>query len=180
MQELRSRGREDDLVRSLTSTVEILPTTLCWLSTTARDEMPSLFISSKALNNGASPLYHFSKHTAPTTSLNFRDLLDAHDFVRPNLQSPQALRIQLIDDREPTSILPQELDQPPLTQNTCHLIGSLLHNNDSMDSAPEHFDRAPQVGCMWQRHERILPSKILHILYWDFASFASFLGQFEE
>ena len=42
VQVFRRRGREDDFVRSLTSTVEILPMTFLPLSTTAIDEIPSL------------------------------------------------------------------------------------------------------------------------------------------
>src|SRR5271155_6264808 len=56
MQVFRRRGRADDFVRSLTSTVEILPTTLCPLSTTARDETPSLSSRVSASVRGLSPL----------------------------------------------------------------------------------------------------------------------------
>lgn len=61
VQVLRSSGSEDDRVSSyrgqrrlcysrtvehtLTSVVEMLPTTLKWLSTTAIDETPSLFMT---------------------------------------------------------------------------------------------------------------------------------------
>lgn len=76
MHVLWRRGSDDDLVRSfstfllatlgsgwgkirwhtLTSVVEMLPTTLEWLSTTAMDEIPSLFMSCSASQSCLSPL----------------------------------------------------------------------------------------------------------------------------
>ncbi len=41
---------------TLTSTLEMLPMTLYWLSTTARDVTPSLFINFRASLRGLSPL----------------------------------------------------------------------------------------------------------------------------
>lgn len=59
MHVFRRRGRLDDFVRSLTSTVEILPTTLCPLSRTGNELTPSLSKSVNASVNGWSPLSHF-------------------------------------------------------------------------------------------------------------------------
>lgn len=71
MQVLSNSGAELDLVKSygelvevlnesfphaLTSTVEIFPTTFCWLSMTARDETPSPSIKTRASFSGLSPL----------------------------------------------------------------------------------------------------------------------------
>lgn len=61
MQVLRSRGREDDFVRSFTSTVEILPITLRALSSTASDETPSFMRSVRASVKGLSPLKRTSQ-----------------------------------------------------------------------------------------------------------------------
>lgn len=56
MHVLRRRGREDDLVSSLTSTVEMLPITFLALSRTASDETPSLSNRVSASVKGRSPL----------------------------------------------------------------------------------------------------------------------------
>lgn len=56
MHVLLSSGSEDDLVSSLVSTVEIFPTTLLALSSTARDDMPSSRSRAKASARGRSPL----------------------------------------------------------------------------------------------------------------------------
>ena len=56
----RRRGRELERVKCLTSTVEMLPTTLSLLSVTAREEMPSLLSSSNASVRGRSPLENMS------------------------------------------------------------------------------------------------------------------------
>lgn len=73
-QVLCSSGSDEDLVNSctslatagkkrtagpshtFTSTVEILPITLDWWSSTGSDETPSSFINCSAWNNGLSPL----------------------------------------------------------------------------------------------------------------------------
>jgi hypothetical protein len=56
MQEDRRRGRDEERVRCLTSTVEMLPMTFCLLSVTAREETPSELRSSRAEVRGLSPL----------------------------------------------------------------------------------------------------------------------------
>ena len=56
MHVFRSSGNEDELVRSLTSATEILPTTLEELSSTARDETPSFSNKVRASARGLSPL----------------------------------------------------------------------------------------------------------------------------
>lgn len=66
MQVFRRRGREDDLVSNLTSTVDMLPMTLRALSRTARDDTPSLRSKVRASVKGRSPLRsigqrHFDK-----------------------------------------------------------------------------------------------------------------------
>lgn len=53
---LRSSGKEDDLVKSLVSVVEMLPTTLLALSSTASDDMPSSSSIARASASGRSPL----------------------------------------------------------------------------------------------------------------------------
>ena len=58
MQVFRKRGRLDDFVRSLTSTVEMFPTTLCPLSRTGKELTPSLSRSVNASVKGLSPLSH--------------------------------------------------------------------------------------------------------------------------
>lgn len=58
-EELRSRQRyfgNSGTNYTLTSMVEMLPTTLCWLSSTARDVTPSKSSSSRASRSGRSPL----------------------------------------------------------------------------------------------------------------------------
>lgn len=56
MHVFRSSGREEDLVSSLTSTLEILPITLWLWSMTGRDETPSLRRRVRASKRGRSPL----------------------------------------------------------------------------------------------------------------------------
>jgi hypothetical protein len=56
MQVLRRRGSDDDLVRSFTSTVEILPMTLLPLSRMAREDTPSSMRRVRASIKGLSPL----------------------------------------------------------------------------------------------------------------------------
>jgi hypothetical protein len=56
MQVFRSNGSDDDLVRSLTSTVEMLPMTLRALSSTANDDTPSSMRRVRASAKGLSPL----------------------------------------------------------------------------------------------------------------------------
>lgn len=56
MQVLRSNGNEDDVVRSLTSATEMLPTTFDELSSIARDDTPSLWSNVRASAKGLSPL----------------------------------------------------------------------------------------------------------------------------
>lgn len=56
MHVLRSSGSEDDLVSSLVSVVEMLPTTFEPLSSTANEETPSSSRRAKASANGRSPL----------------------------------------------------------------------------------------------------------------------------
>jgi hypothetical protein len=56
MQVFLRRGSEEDLVRSFTSTTEILPTTFEELSMTANDETPSFRSRVKASAKGLSPL----------------------------------------------------------------------------------------------------------------------------
>ena len=93
MQVLSSKGAELDLVRSynslvsatafswnmwmeqtLTSTFDMLPTTFDWLSTTARDVNPSLFINLRASLRGLSPLWYVNlPHTSTKAD---RDILD--------------------------------------------------------------------------------------------------------
>ena len=64
MQVFRSNGSDDDLVRSLTSAVEILPTTLEPLSRTAKDETPSFSSRVNASVKGLSPLFYQSSHNS--------------------------------------------------------------------------------------------------------------------
>jgi hypothetical protein len=52
----RRRGKEEDFVRSFTSTLEMLPITLWLWSMTGRDETPSLSRSVSASKRGRSPL----------------------------------------------------------------------------------------------------------------------------
>jgi hypothetical protein len=56
MQVLRRRRSDEDLVRSLTSTMEILPMTFELWSKTGREEMPSFRSSVRASASGRSPL----------------------------------------------------------------------------------------------------------------------------
>jgi len=56
MQELLISGKLLELVRSLTSAVEIFPMTFKALSTTATLVSPSLLINCSASDNGLSPL----------------------------------------------------------------------------------------------------------------------------
>jgi hypothetical protein len=60
MQVFRRRGREEDLVRSLTSTLEMLPITLWLWSMTGREETPSLRRRVRASKRGRSPLVDWS------------------------------------------------------------------------------------------------------------------------
>lgn len=56
MQVFRSKGNEEDLVSSLTSTTEMFPTTFDELSRMASDDTPSLWRSVRASARGLSPL----------------------------------------------------------------------------------------------------------------------------
>ena len=58
MQVFRSSGNDEDLVSSLTSATEMLPTTLEALSRTAREDTPSLSSKVNASERGLSPLCH--------------------------------------------------------------------------------------------------------------------------
>ena len=56
IQVFRRRGRDEDFVKSLTSTFEMLPTTLWLWSTTAKEETPSFRRRVRASASGRSPL----------------------------------------------------------------------------------------------------------------------------
>lgn len=58
MQVFRRSGRDEDLVRSFTSTTDMLPTTFIVESSTASDDTPSLSSSVRASLSGLSPLQH--------------------------------------------------------------------------------------------------------------------------
>ena len=68
-----------------TSTFDMLPTTLYWLSTTARDEIPSSFMILSASFRGRSPLVIVSKQHLRHCHFH---ILDRYQMLAPNAQVP--------------------------------------------------------------------------------------------
>lgn len=68
-------------------------------------------------------------------------LLDSDDLMSPDLQIPQDLRIQSLNNREAIPILPQKVQQLKLTQHPHNILCTLLHNNDPMYTPSKELQR---------------------------------------
>lgn len=148
----------------MTSTFDMFPTTLYWLSTTANDDTPSLFINFKASFTGLSPLQNSNvsyDHFILPSHLN--DILDGNHILRPNAEFPEILRVQLINDRKAPSIFPQKLHQPALAQNPNRLVCCFSHNHDAVNPSPESFHRPSQIGIVRQSDEWLFVAQTLSI-----------------
>lgn len=76
-------------------------------------------------------------------------LLNRDQILTSNTQLLDLHRIQLINDREASPILPQEIYQPQLAQNSHNMLSTLPNDNDAMDSTPERLHSHGQVCGMW-------------------------------
>lgn len=109
--EFRS-GALDVLVRCRTSLVEMLPTTLRPLSTTATLVRPSLCISVSASDRGASELRRLGQELFRRFTIN---LLNGNDVLGANSKIAEDCRVQTIDGWEIDSFVPEKLNEPQLT-----------------------------------------------------------------
>lgn len=87
--------------RTWTSTTEMLPTALLWLSTTAMEGIPSMFITVNASSKGLSPLFGQYDSSARAGSI-----LDRNDNGRTDTKISQRLQIEMLDNREALAVLP--------------------------------------------------------------------------
>jgi hypothetical protein len=113
------------------------------------------------------------------SKLSGRGLLDGDHIVGSNAQIVQSLGVKLLNRRKAAAILPKELDQSELTEDTNHfLVIGLLGHDNAMDTAAEGLYRCENVRGCWQRNKRfLLHAQGLDILKRDLLSISSFLGK---
>lgn len=129
------------MIRTFTSTLDILPTTLDWLSTTARDVKPSLFINLRASLRALSPLEGCQAYVPREHAFHKgMYVLDRYGQLRPDSKVFDSLRVECIKDWKISAILPQELDQPKLAEDADNIIGAFLNNDNAMDPASKDLD----------------------------------------
>ena len=97
-----------------------------------------------------------------------------------NIQIPQQLREELLDDRETSSILPEEPDQFQLRQDTNYIRSPFLGDQETVHSAAQNLHRFCQFRCMRQRNQWLFLAKIFDIFQWDRLSFSTLCGKLLE
>jgi hypothetical protein len=176
IQVLRSRGRDEDLVNSFTSTTEMLPTTLDELSMTAKDETPSLSSKARASAKGLSPLL---SHELMLRSYEPIHLLDSNDVIRANLEVSQVLTIELFDDGEVSAILPEEADQTALTEKTCDLA-AVVGDHNTVKALSEDINGSNKISSTRQEGQGLFLSPIFDAAERNGLAFTSLLSELDK
>ena len=162
---------------TLTSTCEILPMTLFCASKTGIEDTPSLCMSSRAVARGLSPLCVGQSRAC---EINCWYSLDGQNLLLADIQILEKLWVQLVHEGEACPVLPEELNQPQLSQYTNNIRGAFVRNEDSMHAAAEHLHSFGQICCVWEGDEWLLFAQVLDILEGYGLSFASLLRQLIE
>lgn len=98
------------------------------------------------------------------------DSLDGYDLLSTDIEILQDLWIQMIDDRKGAAVLPQEVDQIPLAEDTNHIVCSLLGDQNAMCSSSEELDGRRQVRGFWKHDKWRLLRQGQDVVQWYWLS----------
>ena len=158
--------------------------TLFCASRTGREDMPSLFMSSRASVRGWSPLMLISKvyvySTVSGTEPGRSNLLDSVNRVTPNIQILDQIRVQDIHSRKACPILPNEFHEPQLGKHPHHTRIILLGDQNPMHSRSKHLHCLCQIGRMRNGNQRLLIPQLFHIFERDGLPLSSLFGKLVE
>ena len=75
-------------------------------------------------------------------------LLDRNQLLRPNIKILDGLRVELVNGRETSAVLPQKSDEPQLAQDSNDIVCALMDYHDPMYASSERLNRFRQVCCV--------------------------------
>jgi hypothetical protein len=152
--------------------------TLFCASKTGRDETPSLFMSSRAVARGLSPLL-FSQLQDPSKPAVC--LLDGQNRLGTEIEVLDKLWVQLVHAWEARPVLPEELHQSQLGEDALDVRCAFFSDQNSMYTASEDFHRLGQICCLVESNQRLFPAtNLFHVFERYGLSFSSLLCEFVE
>lgn len=172
MQDDCNSGKLVREVRCWTSLVEMLPTTLSPLSTTATDVKPSLFINVRTSESGRSALLEKrTKLASFATSVYSRvkdgQVLDGDNFLRAKTEISQISSIESVNRREVDRFVPEEVDQMQLAQDAHNFCRIGVGHNDTAGTAAKSLNGCEKIITVRQGRQWLLVANGLDIPDWD-------------
>lgn len=89
--------------------------------------------------------------------------LDGDDSVGAEVELFQGAVVKRKDCAEAGHVLPEEADEPQLTQNTDDFLGALTADNDSVDTTAKDLDSLDQGICVVEEGGRLFAAE--EVLY---------------